>query len=462
MAALLKDAIEQINDIKGLDFVMFTGDMVDYATEENYYNFYKLLSKMKYPSLNAFGNHDFASDVLAKEDVLDIVRGYNPNYLFEDSYYAFSPKTDYRIIVLDGVIKNQKTSNGELPAEQLQFLDNELAQNQDKIVVIMMHFAPVEPFVAREHQLLNANVFNEILLKYKNPIVVFSGHYHATKIRKFGNLIYVSTPSLVTYPMAFRHIKITNYKDRVHFDFDFIETRLDDVKEQNRQSVISYGTLAGNITDRNTQFTHYKKRHKSVRYKRNQIKKASKETKTITLKPEYLQTISEGTYTLTLVFIDGDAECSFNVAPKSDEKDTSSEKEDTVIDDDKPVSSEKEETVPDDDKPASSEKEEPTKDQDKPASNENEETTKEDDDKLASSENEDDQENDENNISNTVESNENTVSDTEETIETVEKKNGYVSQKTIIIIAVIVVAVVLVAGVIMFLVVKKAYNEEKT
>lgn len=278
--ALLKDAIEQINDIKGLDFVMFTGDMVDYATEENYYNFYKLLSKMKYPSLNAFGNHDFASDVLAKEDILDIVRGYNPNYLFEDSYYAFSPKTDYRIIVLDGVIKNQKTSNGELPAEQLQFLDNELAQNQDKIVVIMMHFAPVEPFVAREHQLLNANVFNEILLKYKNPIVVFSGHYHATKIRKFGNLIYVSTPSLVTYPMAFRHIKITNYKDRVHFDFDFIETRLDDVKEQNRQSVISYGTLAGNITDRNTQFTHYKKRHKSVRYKRNQIKKASKETKT--------------------------------------------------------------------------------------------------------------------------------------------------------------------------------------
>ena len=46
---LLADAVEQINKIVGLDFVMFTGDMVDYATEENYYNFYKLLSKMKYP-----------------------------------------------------------------------------------------------------------------------------------------------------------------------------------------------------------------------------------------------------------------------------------------------------------------------------------------------------------------------------------------------------------------------------
>ena len=60
------------------------------------------------------------------------------------------------------------------------------------------------------------------MVKYKNPIVVISGHYHATKIRVIGNLIFVSTPSMVTYPMAFRHIKITNYKDRVHYNFDFI------------------------------------------------------------------------------------------------------------------------------------------------------------------------------------------------------------------------------------------------
>ena len=36
---LLKDAIAQINNIVGLDFVLFTGDMVDSATDENFYNF---------------------------------------------------------------------------------------------------------------------------------------------------------------------------------------------------------------------------------------------------------------------------------------------------------------------------------------------------------------------------------------------------------------------------------------
>ena len=274
---LLKDAIEQINDIKGLDFVLFTGDMVDSATKENYHEFYKLLTKLKYPSLNAFGNHDFHGD-MTKEEVLETVKSYNPNYTFSDSYYAFSPKTDYRIIILDATIKD--SANGSLPQEQLQFLDNELNQNQDKIVVIAIHHPSVEPFVANEHAMLNANEFNEILLKYKNPIIVLSGHYHATKLRHWGNLVFVSTPSMVTYPMAFRHIKIVNFKDRVEYKFEFIPTRLDEIKEQNRQSVISYSTLSGNIYDRDLSFIYHKKHPKSIRYKRNKIKNANKQTKT--------------------------------------------------------------------------------------------------------------------------------------------------------------------------------------
>lgn len=274
---LLKDAIEQINEIKGLDFVLFSGDMVDSATQENYHDFYKLLTKLKYPSLNCFGNHDFHGD-MTKEEVLQTVKSYNPNYTFSDTYYAFSPKTDYRIIILDATMED--SANGMLPEEQLQFLDNELNQNQDKIVVIALHHPSVEPFVANEHSLLNAKEFNEILLKYKNPIVVLSGHYHATRLHHWGNLVFVSTPSLVTYPMAFRHIKIVNFKDRVEYKFEFIPTRLDEIKEQNRQSVISYSTLSGNIYDRDLTFIYHKKHPKSARYKRNKIKNATKQTKT--------------------------------------------------------------------------------------------------------------------------------------------------------------------------------------
>ncbi len=273
---LLKDAIEQINEIKGLDFVLFTGDMVDSATRENYGEYYRLLSHLKYPSLNAFGNHDFNYGTMSKYEVLDLVKTYNPNYTFSDTYYAFTPKTDFRIIILDGVTSDESTANGKLTEEQLKFLDNELSQNQDKIAVIALHFPPVEPFASDEHKLLNADNMNEILVKYKNPIIVLSGHYHTTKIRQIGNIVYVSTPSLATYPMAFRHIKIVNFKDRVQYKFDFITTRLDEIKEKNRQSVISYSTLAGTEKDRTLEFTYYKKHPKSVSYKKRKIKSASK------------------------------------------------------------------------------------------------------------------------------------------------------------------------------------------
>ncbi|MBR1616721.1 metallophosphoesterase, partial [bacterium] len=275
---LLHDAIKQINDIKGIDFVLFTGDLVDSATKRNYELYYSLLNELKYPSLNAFGNHDFIG--MSKDEVLEIVRSNNPNYMFSDSYYAISPKTDYRIIFLDSIIKDPSSANGEIPKEQLEFLDNELLENQDKIVVIALHHPPVQPFVAKEHSLLNADEFNNILLKYKNPIVVLSGHYHATKLRRIGNIVYVSTPSMVTYPMAFRHIKIVNYKDRVLYKFDFIPTTLEDIKEQNRQSVISYSTLAGIEADRNIEFTYMKKQFKTVKYKQKKIAQAAKPHKT--------------------------------------------------------------------------------------------------------------------------------------------------------------------------------------
>ena len=296
---LLKDAINQINNMKGLDFVLFTGDMVDNATEENFENYYTLLKRLKYPSLNAFGNHDFYGN--DKETVLDIVKKNNPNYTFNDTYYAFSPKTDYRIIILDSTIKDANTANGELSQEQLDFLDSELAQNKDKIVLIAMHHPSVEPFASSDHTIVNANQFNEILLKYKNPIIVVSGHYHASKIRRMGNLVFVSTPAMVTYPMAFRRIKIVNFKDRVEYKFDFYPTRLDDVKEENRQSVVSYGVLAGMEKDREQDFIFRKRFSRSASYKRNKIKNSTKE-RTISKKEARKLTTQNQVKTKTSIF----------------------------------------------------------------------------------------------------------------------------------------------------------------
>ena len=90
-----------------------------------------------------------------------------------------------------------------------------------------------------------------VLNKYKIPMAVFSGHYHAAKIYKENNILHVSTPSLVSYPNAFRIVTVNNLKDRVVFTFDYRETRLKELQKKAKIMTFSSSTLAGEESDRN-------------------------------------------------------------------------------------------------------------------------------------------------------------------------------------------------------------------
>ena len=282
---LLEDAIATVNEISGVDFVMFTGDMVDTPTLDNYKSFFTILSELNYPSLVTFGNHDSAvclagsdecSQGMKIDEVLEFVKKCNRNYIFDKTYYAFSPKTDYRIVVLDAVVRDEVTANGYISDEQLEFLDNELNQNQDKVVVIFQHHPPLEPFKSDDHSIVNADKYLEILKKYKNPIIVLSGHYHATRIVREKNLIFVNSPSLVSYPDAFRLIKITNYRDRTDFKFTFYQSNLIDVVDRAKASTIAATTFYGTHKDRDLTFTlrkPYVKPLKQPKVKKEKVKK---------------------------------------------------------------------------------------------------------------------------------------------------------------------------------------------
>jgi hypothetical protein len=211
----------------------------------------------------AFGNHDASGlapdkEYLTKDEALDLVKKYNPNYPFNKTYYAFSPKRDYRIIVLDLSISDAKTANGEISQEQLAFLEDELEKTAISYFNLPA-FSRFEPFSSEHHKVLNADKYLEIIRKYKNPIIIFSGHYHTTKIVKEDNIIHVSTPALVTYPNAFRVVNVTNYKDRTIFDFYFYETDLKELQAQSKSTTISFATFAGKEKDRECSIIVYKK-----------------------------------------------------------------------------------------------------------------------------------------------------------------------------------------------------------
>ena len=251
---LFEDEIEQINSVPNLDFVIVTGDLADKPQKPLLEEACDKMNKLKYPWYFAFGNHDAAVGTSLKKDkYFDYIKKRNKNIKSDTTYYSFVPKKGYRIIVLDATIDTRITANGELPKEQLDWLDSELSasQSSNQVPLIFLHHPLREPFPSFHHRLLNADEFKAVLDKYNMPIAVFSGHYHAAKISKEGHILHVSTPSLVTYPCAFRIVTVNNLKDRVVFTFDYRETNLKEVQKKAKLLTFSSGTYKGEESDRN-------------------------------------------------------------------------------------------------------------------------------------------------------------------------------------------------------------------
>lgn len=247
---LLDDAVDQLNGYTDLDFVMFTGDLIDKPFEKELRAVLPHLEKLNTPWYFAFGNHDRCVGGYLTTDVyLDMLRNANKNFTFKKSYYSFEPKKNYKVIVLDDIITNELTSNGYIDNTQLKWLKNELDKSKNDTVLIFMHVPVIEPFASPNHKLKNATQVMSLIESYKNPIGVFQGHYHATKVVQHGNVLYVATPALVSYPNAFRVINVTNYKDKTVFDLKWVETRETTVQKMAKLLVFSGSMYAGEAKD---------------------------------------------------------------------------------------------------------------------------------------------------------------------------------------------------------------------
>ncbi len=245
---LLDDAVAQINDYNDIDFVMFTGDLIDKSFEKELKAFLPHVEKLNAPWYFAFGNHDrCVGGYLNTLVYLDMVRNSNPD--FKKAYYSFEPKKNYKVIVLDNIITDEITSNGYIDDEQLKWLKKELDSSRNDTVLIFMHIPIIEPFASPNHKMRNGIVLKQLIESYKNPIGVFQGHYHAAKITQHDNVLYVNSPALVSYPNAFRVVSVTNHKDKVVFDFEWKETRETTIQKMAKILVFSGGLYAGEEKD---------------------------------------------------------------------------------------------------------------------------------------------------------------------------------------------------------------------
>ena len=252
---LLDDVIFQINTSGPYDFIMFTGDLVNKPKISELEKFTAHANKLVYPWYAIDGNHDISIDgPLTKSKFIEVLSNVNDNMKHKNIYYAFTPKKGFRVVCLDSIIDYKLTSNGEISSTQIAWLEQELAEHKEDVIIICTHVPIIEPFSSPNHKMVNDYDVRKILKQHENPVIVLQGHYHAVKIKQDDNLLVIASPSLVTYPNAFRVVNINSNKDRTLVDVYLKETNLKDIQSRSKLRLMGSERLYGDECDRNASF----------------------------------------------------------------------------------------------------------------------------------------------------------------------------------------------------------------
>lgn len=202
------------------DRIIIAGDLCFMKGERSIYEWVKQqMDSLKIPYDLIAGNHD---DSVLLSEVFD-----RQDDLVEDALYYKKQLSNWDAYFLD-------TAVGELSATQLSWMQKELANNNNPVVIFMHHPPLVAgmPFMDNNHALKNRLQVQQVFAHYNGNIPTFSGHYHNEKTVVKGNIILQITPACffqIDYRVA--EFKVDHYR---------IAYRQIDLLEDNWSSTVRY------------------------------------------------------------------------------------------------------------------------------------------------------------------------------------------------------------------------------
>ena len=162
-----------------IDFVLNVGDVTFRGKESHYKNYLRIKDRIKFPVIDAIGNHD--------DDLDNGPRGlalFN-KYCGEEKF-SFVDRNSYFIVLDD--------KDGDFTEEQFAWLEHELIKAQNyKHIFIFMHKPPFNPYQQAWYR-VETNPWSHRFLKLcdkYNVDIVFSGHENVSRIAKFGSVTYI-------------------------------------------------------------------------------------------------------------------------------------------------------------------------------------------------------------------------------------------------------------------------------
>lgn len=172
------NVIDKINNVKNIDFVIHSGDLVDFGIQKEYIWMHQLLLNLNYPYIAVVGNHDLIGN-----------GGYIYQHMYGKYNYSFYFKRNKYIYINT----NSREFNFSDNVPDIGWLDTELSDTSsynNAIVVTHVSYTHHSDFNPELK-----NDFEEVLRKYKKVLLVVNGHNHHFSYRynKVDNIHHIGT-----------------------------------------------------------------------------------------------------------------------------------------------------------------------------------------------------------------------------------------------------------------------------
>ncbi len=195
----ISKVIKDVNKVKNVEFVVFTGDILDKPQQENLEAFLAHAKKLKKPFYIVIGDKDVNKHKkLGKKEFAKIVkkkvRGYKHNtnnFVFEKGGVVF--------LAVDGTKDVIPSTNGYYKDNVLEWVDANLDLYAKKNVVILQHFPIIPPENNENYYTFKPENYLKIINEHKNVKAVISGHFGVNKEITQNGVIHISTAPAPNY-----------------------------------------------------------------------------------------------------------------------------------------------------------------------------------------------------------------------------------------------------------------------
>ncbi|MEW5957954.1 MAG: metallophosphoesterase [Chloroflexota bacterium] len=220
-ATLLVGIVDRLNLLDDLDFVLFSGDLVNEGRLVELELFQQAVAGLRRPYYVIPGNHDYRPPAggggLTRQLFAQL---FNPQIADRQGppgaqmgYWSLTVKPDVQLIGLDSI--REDDWGGIIDAAQMAWLRDQLAAHADKLVIVAVHhplheLAPVDRDPRwRKFVCHNGAEMLALLADYPQARLVLTAHHHFTKVERLGPRWHLACPAVSIYPCAYRTVRLS-------------------------------------------------------------------------------------------------------------------------------------------------------------------------------------------------------------------------------------------------------------